>query len=137
MSFQVYFFRRGFYEFGQRTLDIVQEMEHAGIIFYADMDNLKIINDSYGHDAGDEAIRLLAEIFKKYSEQSAFELYAALQENFGKDLGEYDVLIPALCAVLVQQQQIATAKVNQVKEYSAQAAQRIAELENEIRSRNR
>lgn len=59
------FNRRGFYEFGQRTLDIVQEMEHAGIIFYADMDNLKIINDSYGHDAGDEAIRLLAEIFKK------------------------------------------------------------------------
>ena len=42
--------RRGFYEFGQRTLDIIQEMEHAGIVFYADMDNLKKINDTYGHE---------------------------------------------------------------------------------------
>lgn len=56
--------RRGFYEFGQRTLDIIQEMEHAGIVFFADMDNLKKINDTFGHDAGDEAIKLLAEIFK-------------------------------------------------------------------------
>ena len=39
-------------------------MEHAGIVFFADMDNLKKINDTYGHDAGDEAIKLLAEIFK-------------------------------------------------------------------------
>ena len=56
--------RRGYYEFGQRTLDIIQEMEHAGIVFFADMDNLKKINDTYGHDVGDEAIKLLAEIFK-------------------------------------------------------------------------
>ena len=56
--------RRGFYEFGQRTLDIIQEMEHAGIVFYADMDNLKKINDSYGHDMGDQAIKLMAEVLK-------------------------------------------------------------------------
>ena len=56
--------RRGFYEIGQRTLDIVQEMEHAGIIFYIDMDNLKIINDTYGHDRGDEAIKLTSKILR-------------------------------------------------------------------------
>lgn len=56
--------RRGYYEFGQRTLDIIQEMERAGIVFYADMDNLKTINDRYGHDMGDEAIKLMAEILK-------------------------------------------------------------------------
>ena len=32
--------RRGYYEFGQRTLDIIQEMEHAGIVFFADKDML-------------------------------------------------------------------------------------------------
>ena len=79
----------------------------------------------------------LAEIFKEYSEPAPFELYAALQKIFGKDLGDQDVLIPALCSVLVQQQRIAEAKVKQVKEYSAQAAQRIAELEGEIKSRAR
>ncbi|MBR5400495.1 MAG: GGDEF domain-containing protein [Treponema sp.] len=56
--------RRGFYEFGQRTLDIIQEMEHAGIVFYADMDNLKKINDSHGHDMGDQAIKLLADVLR-------------------------------------------------------------------------
>ena len=56
--------RRGFYEFGQRTLDIIQEMEHAGIVFYADMDNLKKINDSYGHNMGDQAIKLMADVLK-------------------------------------------------------------------------
>ena len=40
-------------------------MENAGIVFYADMDNLKKINDTYGHDAGDNAIRMLADIFKR------------------------------------------------------------------------
>lgn len=79
----------------------------------------------------------LAEIFKEFSEPAPFELYAALQKIFGKDLGEQDVLIPALCSVLVQQQRIAEAKVKQVKEYSAQAAQKIAQLEGEIKSRAR
>lgn len=77
----------------------------------------------------------LAEIFAECSEPTSFELYAALQKIFGKDLGDYDVLIPALCSVLFQQQKIAADKVKQVKEYSAQAARRIAELENEIKSR--
>ena len=62
--------RRGFYEFGQRTLDIIQEMEHAGIVFYADMDNLKKINDSHGHDMGDQAIKLMADILKSVFRQN-------------------------------------------------------------------
>ena len=62
--------RRGFYEFGQRTLDIIQEMEHAGIVFYADMDNLKKINDSFGHDMGDEAIKLMANVLKSVFRQN-------------------------------------------------------------------
>lgn len=31
-----------------------------------DLDNLKYINDGYGHDAGDEYIRCAADILKKF-----------------------------------------------------------------------
>lgn len=58
------FNRRGFMELGQRSLDLIQEMDTPGVIFFADMDGLKAINDSYGHDMGDKAIQLEAEVLK-------------------------------------------------------------------------
>lgn len=56
--------RRGFIEQGQAALDLMQETDKAGVIFFADMDGLKVINDKYGHEMGDKAIRLQAEILK-------------------------------------------------------------------------
>lgn len=56
--------RRGFFEIGQRTLDIMQEMNSAGIVFFFDMDGLKHINDTWGHEMGDKAIRLQAKAIK-------------------------------------------------------------------------
>lgn len=56
--------RRGFFEVGQRSLDIMQEMDSAGIVFFFDMDGLKKINDTYGHEMGDKAIQLLAKSIK-------------------------------------------------------------------------
>ena len=56
--------RRGFMEIGQRAIDIAQEMNNPCIIFFADLDGLKTINDTYGHEMGDKAIKLQAEILK-------------------------------------------------------------------------
>ncbi len=62
--------RRGFLELGQRTLDVMQEMEVAGIVFFADIDRLKSINDIFGHAEGDRAIQFSAKVLKKAFRQS-------------------------------------------------------------------
>ncbi len=47
--------RRGFMAKLQRMLSA--HVGHPGALFYLDLDGLKFINDTYGHDSGDEAIR--------------------------------------------------------------------------------
>ena len=75
-------------------------------------------------------------IFRDSSEfLPPFELYEAIKEEFGKNLGDYDVLIAALCTALAQQQRVTAAKLKQFKEYQIQSRARIAELENEIKRR--
>lgn len=56
--------RRGFKSLGQRTIDIAQEKKQSVVVFFADMDGLKKINDNFGHEMGDKAIRLEAQILK-------------------------------------------------------------------------
>ena len=73
--------------------------------------------------------------FRNASEMSSSEFYAILKEVFGKDLDDFDVLIPALCAALAQQQKITAVILNQFREYVAQAEQKIIKFQNEINQR--
>ncbi len=57
--------RRGFMELGQQTIDIAVVLNQGGVVIFGDMDGLKKINDTFGHDAGDRAIKAEAEILKK------------------------------------------------------------------------
>ena len=57
--------RRGFMESGQKVISIATEIDMSGIVFFADLDGLKKINDNFGHDYGDIAIKLQAKILRE------------------------------------------------------------------------
>lgn len=64
------FNRRGFTEMGKESIKLATKMNSKGIVFFADMDYLKKINDKYGHEMGDKAIQTEAEVFKSVFRQS-------------------------------------------------------------------
>ena len=57
--------RRGFYQAAEEFLE--ENRNHGGhsIVAYIDMNNLKIVNDRYGHDEGDFSIRKISEVLTK------------------------------------------------------------------------
>jgi diguanylate cyclase (GGDEF)-like protein len=57
--------RRGFLSLGRQSLTLARRMGRRGNVFFADMDDLKKINDGYGHQEGDAAIRTAAEMLRK------------------------------------------------------------------------
>ena len=62
--------RRGFLQTGKRFLDIARREVRSAYLVYIDLNNLKEVNDSAGHAAGDELIRqagnFLRELFPSY-----------------------------------------------------------------------
>lgn len=64
------FNRRGLLEEGQKLINSAIEDNQRGIICFGDMDKLKYINDTFGHEMGDKAIKGMAIV---------------LQESIGKD----------------------------------------------------
>lgn len=62
--------RRGFLQIGTRFLDVARRDLRPAYLVYFDLDNLKRVNDSAGHTAGDELIRrtgnFLRELFPRH-----------------------------------------------------------------------
>ena len=56
--------RRGFFELSQEIINDIENVDKKAILIFADMDNLKTINDKFGHDEGDYAIKAMAKILK-------------------------------------------------------------------------
>ena len=57
--------RRGLISNSEKQLDDPVNQGKVAVICYADMDNLKMINDKYGHDDGDFALCTIAHILKE------------------------------------------------------------------------
>ncbi len=57
--------RRGFVMLAEEELKLMRRAGGNTLIFFADMDKLKEVNDNYGHQEGDFAIKKTAEILKQ------------------------------------------------------------------------
>jgi diguanylate cyclase (GGDEF)-like protein len=57
--------RRGFLALSEQYRKTARRLGNSFSLAFIDMDGLKQINDAYGHHEGSEAIRQLAEIFKR------------------------------------------------------------------------
>lgn len=57
--------RRGFFQTIQEMMNDKNYYGRKAVAVYADMDNLKIVNDEFGHDDGDFAIKTIARILSE------------------------------------------------------------------------
>ena len=62
--------RRAFYAQMDLLFSISGVLKQAAMVLL-DLDNLKYINDTYGHDYGDEYIRSMADVLSSFAEERA------------------------------------------------------------------
>ena len=62
--------RRGFFTIVEQELRIANRLGKDAVLFLVDMDELKVINDTHGHPAGDQAIRDTADIIRRSFRES-------------------------------------------------------------------
>lgn len=56
--------RRGFQVTARKVLQKPENQGKTAVVLYADMNNLKLINDKFGHEEGDYSLRSIAKILK-------------------------------------------------------------------------
>lgn len=83
--------RRGFEAELRRTLDLAQRHGETGVLLFVDLDDFKSINDTYGHDAGDEVLRQMALLLTRSVRRSD------VVARVGGD--EFIVLLTKACAI--------------------------------------
>ena len=62
--------RRGFLAMANKQFQIADRVKDGLYLIFADLDDLKKINDRYGHKTGDKALMLLADVFRQSFRQS-------------------------------------------------------------------
>lgn len=83
--------RRGFMDYAQQLLELSNISDTKGCVFFFDLDNLKKINDKWGHKIGDAAIKTSAEVLKKAFRKSDLvgrlsgDEFAVIAPGFEKD----------------------------------------------------
>jgi len=86
--------RRGFYNAAQELVDNGKENGKSVLVIYVDMNNLKIINDRYGHEEGDFSLKLIGELISEAMQGRGIagriggDEFACILEYSGEDEGE-------------------------------------------------
>ncbi len=62
--------RRGFLSVAQQNLFLAKRARLNAALIYIDLDNMKSINDNYGHEEGDRALRTVAAILRRVFRES-------------------------------------------------------------------
>ena len=57
--------RRGFTLLAEQEMKLAHRMKRAMLLFFGDVDNLKTINDTWGHAQGDQALKEISAILKQ------------------------------------------------------------------------
>jgi len=62
--------RRGFFTLAQQQMKVAERTKKDMLLFFADLDKMKQINDTLGHQEGDKALIEIAAIFKEVFRES-------------------------------------------------------------------